>query len=226
MPSTDHPLSIYMGKTAAEIIGNQGWKGAPFDTLIGASGGPKWLILSELDQILASELLHHQTQPLRLLGSSIGTWRHACLSQPQPGAAIQRLQTAYLQQQYSSAKPSPSEVSQVAEQLLVEALGPRGAVHIIEHERFRNIIITARGRGIAQGQSGLPLVASMALASAANALSRKDTQPIFSAYCVLPRGNRHRTLRVRFQYANRDPNRGKSYPRTQSQWCNPAPHAM
>ena len=27
MPSTDHPLSIYMGKTAAEIIGNQGWKG-------------------------------------------------------------------------------------------------------------------------------------------------------------------------------------------------------
>ena len=69
MPSTDHPLSIYMGKTAAEIIGNQGWKGAPFNTLIGASGGPKWLILSELDQILASELLHHQTQPLRLLGS-------------------------------------------------------------------------------------------------------------------------------------------------------------
>ena len=62
MSSTDPPLSIYMGKTAAEIIGNQGWKGAPFNTLIGASGGPKWLILSELDQILASELLHHQTQ--------------------------------------------------------------------------------------------------------------------------------------------------------------------
>ena len=185
MSSVDHPLSVYMGKTAAAIIGNQGWKGAPFDTLIGASGGPKWLILSELDQILASELLHHQTQPLRLLGSSIGTWRHACLSQPQPGAAIQRLQTAYLQQQYSSAKPSPSEVSQVAEQLLHEALGSRGAVHIIEHERFRNIIITARGRGIAQGQSGLPLVASMALASAANALSRKTLNLFFQriAFC-------------------------------------------
>jgi hypothetical protein len=54
MSSVDHPLSVYMGKTAAAIIGNQGWKGAPFDTLIGASGGPKWLILSELDQILAS----------------------------------------------------------------------------------------------------------------------------------------------------------------------------
>ena len=38
MPSTDHPLSIYMGKTAAEIIGTKGWKGAPFNTLIGASG--------------------------------------------------------------------------------------------------------------------------------------------------------------------------------------------
>ena len=185
MPSTDHPLSLYLGKTAAQIIGDQGWKGAPFKTLIGASGGPKWLILSELDQILASELLHHQTQPLQLLGSSIGTWRHACLSQPEPGLAIQRLQSAYLQQQYSTAKPPATEVSHVAEQLLHTALGPQGATHIIEHERFHNIIITAQGRGLAQGQSGLPLVANMALASAANTLSRKALQLFFqrTAFC-------------------------------------------
>jgi hypothetical protein len=107
------------------------------------------------------------------------------LSQTQPGAAIQRLQTAYLQQQYSSAKPSPAEVSQVAEELLREALGPQGAAHIIGHERFHNIIITARGRGLAQGQSGLPLLASMASASAANALSRKTLNLFFQrvAFC-------------------------------------------
>ncbi len=181
----DQPLSLYLGRTAAKIIGDQGWKGAPFKTLIGASGGPKWLILSELDQMLASELLRHQSQPLQLLGSSIGTWRHACLSQPQPGAAIQRLQTAYLQQQYSRAKPSPAEVSHVAEQLLHEAIGPHGATHIIEHDRFHNIIVTARGRGLAKGQSGLPLAASMAVASAANALSRKALTGFFQriAFC-------------------------------------------
>ncbi len=185
MPSTHPPLSIYMGKTAAKIISDQGWKGAPFKTLIGASGGPKWLILSELDQMLANELLRHQTQPLQLLGSSIGTWRHACLSQPLPGAAIQRLQAAYLRQQYSSAKPSPAEVSQVAEHLLHEALGAQGATHIIEHDRFHNIIITARGRGLAKAQSGLPLIASMAIASAANALNRKALQLFFQriAFC-------------------------------------------
>jgi len=185
MPSVNPPLSIYMGKTAAQIIGDQGWKGAPFKTMIGASGGPKWLILSEIDQMLASELLRHQIEPLQLLGSSIGTWRHACLSQPQPGAAIQRLQTAYLQQHYSSAKPSPAEVSHVAEYLLREALGSHGATHIIEHERFHNIIITARGRALTKAQSGLPLAASMAIASGANALSRKALQLFFQriAFC-------------------------------------------
>jgi len=50
------PLSIYMGRKAADTIVEQGWRAAPFRTLIGASGGPKWLILSELDQVLAQLL--------------------------------------------------------------------------------------------------------------------------------------------------------------------------
>ena len=88
------PLSIYMGRKATDTIGEQGWHAAPFRTLIGASGGPKWLILSELDQVL-SQLLIDGVQPLTMLGSSIGTWRHACLSTTNPGAAIKRLQQAY-----------------------------------------------------------------------------------------------------------------------------------
>ena len=45
-------LSVYMGSEAAKTIGDRGWLSAPFSTLIGASGGPKWLILSELDKVL------------------------------------------------------------------------------------------------------------------------------------------------------------------------------
>ena len=94
-----------MGSAARAAIAETGWQGAPISTLIGASGGPKWLILSELDQVLATELLTRAPRPVTLLGSSIGTWRHACLSQPDPVAAIKRLQHAYLHQQYSNPKP-------------------------------------------------------------------------------------------------------------------------
>ena len=110
-------LSVYMGSEAAKTIGEQGWQAAPFSTLIGASGGPKWLILSELDKVLGQALLLKRGEPMTLLGSSIGTWRHACLSINDPGAAISRLQHAYLYQEYSCARPSPIEVSEVADQM-------------------------------------------------------------------------------------------------------------
>ena len=100
-------LSIFMGKRAATIIEQTGWQAAPFSTLIGASGGPKWLILSELDQVLGRELLTKARHPMTLIGSSIGTWRHACLSQPDPVAAVKRLQHAYLHQEYRSRSPRP-----------------------------------------------------------------------------------------------------------------------
>ena len=77
-------LAIYMGRKAAALIGERGWRSAPWTTLMGASGGPKWLILSEMDRILGKELLSQCHKPITLMGSSIGTWRHACLSLPDP----------------------------------------------------------------------------------------------------------------------------------------------
>jgi len=182
--SMQEPLSIYMGRKAADTIREQGWRAAPFRTLIGASGGPKWLILSELDQVLA-QLLADGVQPLTLLGSSIGTWRHACLSTTNPGAAIKRLQQAYLYQAYSCTKPSPQEVSRVAESMLCEALGPEGLQNVIHHPRFFNAIITARAVGVARAQHGLPLIAGMATATLANTLTRRALAKFFErvAFC-------------------------------------------
>ena len=139
-------LSVYMGSEAAKTIGERGWQAAPFSTLIGASGGPKWLILSELDKVLGQALLLGRSEPMTLLGSSIGTWRHACLSLNDPGAAISRLQQAYLYQEYSCARPSPIEVSEVAERMLREALGPEGAQQVAAHPTLRNAIVTARAK--------------------------------------------------------------------------------
>ena len=178
-------LSVYMGNEAAKTIGEQGWQAAPFSTLIGASGGPKWLILSELDKVLGQTLLRGRNEPMTLLGSSIGTWRHACLSLNDPGAAISRLQQAYLHQEYSCARPSPTEVSEVAEQMLRAALGPEGALQIATHPTLRNAIVTARAKGIARGKNGWRLRVGMATATLGNAISRKGLELLFDrvAFC-------------------------------------------
>ena len=178
-------LSVYMGSEAAKAIGEQGWQSAPFNTLIGASGGPKWLILSELDKVLGHSLLLGRGEPMTLLGSSIGTWRHACLSLNDSGAAISRLQQAYLYQEYSRARPSPIEVSEVAEQMLRRALGPEGARQIAAHPTLHNAIVTARAKGVARGKSGWKLGMGMATATLSNAVSRKGLELLFDrvAFC-------------------------------------------
>ena len=178
-------LSVYMGSEAAKTIGERGWQASPFSTLIGASGGPKWLILSELDKVLGQALLLKRGEPMTLMVSSIGTWRHACLSVNDPGAAISRLQHAYLYQEYSCARPSPIEVSEVAEQMLREALGPVGARQISNHATLHNAIVTARAKGVARGESGWKLGMGMATATLGNAVSRKGLGLLFDrvAFC-------------------------------------------
>ncbi len=178
-------LSVYMGSEAAKTIGEGGWQSGPFNTLIGASGGPKWLILSELDKVLGQALLLGRSEPMTLLGSSIGTWRHACLSLNDPGAAISRLQQAYLYQEYSCSRPSPIEVSEVAERMLREALGPEGAHQIAAHPTLRNAIVTARAKGLARGESGWRLGIGMATATLGNAVNRKGLELLFDrvAFC-------------------------------------------
>ena len=178
-------LSVYIGSEAAKTIGERGWQSGPFSTLIGASGGPKWLILSELDKVLGQALLLGRSEPMTLLGSSIGTWRHACLSLNDPGAATSRLQQAYLYQEYSCARPSPIEVSEVAERMLREALGPEGAHQIAAHPTLRNAIVTARAKGLARGESGWRLGMGMATATLGNAISRKGLELLFDrvAFC-------------------------------------------
>ncbi len=178
-------LSVYVGSEAAKTIGSRGWQSACFSTLIGASGGPKWLILSELDKVLGEALFLGRDEPMTLLGSSIGTWRHACLSVNDPRTAISRLQQAYLYQEYSCARPSPIEVSEVAERMLRVALGPEGVRQIAAHPTFHNAIVTARAKGIARGENGWKLAMGMATATLSNAVSRRGLGLLFDrvAFC-------------------------------------------
>lgn len=167
-------LSVYLGREAAARIAEQGWHPDHFDLLMGASGGPKWFILSGLDQTLFGDFLARGSQPLTTLGSSIGSWRHACLPQSDPAAAIRRLEAGYLYQEYSSAKPSAKEISQVSTGILDSVLEKDGLAEIIAHPRYSSHVVTARGLGLAARQGGPSLIAGMGMAAVRNAMSREQ----------------------------------------------------
>ncbi|HEY7775817.1 MAG TPA: patatin-like phospholipase family protein, partial [Kineobactrum sp.] len=165
-------LSVYLGRRAASLIADQGWHPGLFSLLLGASGGPKWLILGQLDRFLFGDFLQRGAGELSVLGSSIGAWRHACLAMPDPVAALDRFEQAYLQQQYS-ARPTATEISAASMAMLAQVLGENGAALLAGHPRIRSHIVTARGRGPASASRRGVLGATMGAAAIGNALHRR-----------------------------------------------------
>jgi len=165
-------LQVILGREAAKRIARDGWQADHFSLVIGASGGPKWFILSHLDRLLFGDFLQHGTAPLTTVGSSIGAWRNACFAMSDPTAAIARLEQGYLHQRYQG-KPSAAEVSDTSLGTLHQVLGEDGIEQLINNPRINTHIITARGRG-PTGSTSTPVLASgMGAAALSNAVSRK-----------------------------------------------------
>lgn len=166
-------LAVHVGSEAAERLAANGWDANLFSLLLGASGGPKWFILAQLDRFLFGDFLQRSQRPLSALGSSIGSWRHACLAQDDPVAAMDRMQEGYLYQHYQSARPSAEEISTVSKSILQSTLGPGGAAAIAGHTSITSHIVTARGRGPSGSQSTAALATGMGAAALGNMVSRK-----------------------------------------------------
>ena len=170
-------LEVRVGRAAAAQLASEGWQPNLIDGLIGASGGPKWLILGQLDRALSRWLHPGRQRPLQAVGSSIGSWRHALLAQNDPIAAIDRFEDVYLRQTYSSAKPSVAEVTAASKTMLMTALGEEGAAAVAGHPWLQNYIVTAKGRGLTNRSGGLGLAVGLGAAGLGNALSR-STLPL------------------------------------------------
>jgi hypothetical protein len=171
MPSS---LTFRAGPDALRLIRERGLRAEDIDVIPGASGGAKWLVLAGLDRYLFGELLQApRDRPLHLIGSSIGSWRMACLAQRDPVAALARGHHAYIHEQRYSRKPSVREVTEVLGRALDHLLGDTGAEEILSHPWARIHIIAAEGRGLAASERRLLLLASMAVAALGNLVSRR-----------------------------------------------------
>ncbi|AHG89658.1 hypothetical protein J421_2121 [Gemmatirosa kalamazoonensis] len=171
MPSS---LTLRAGPDALALVRARGLRAEDVDVLPAASGGAKWLALAGLDTWLFGDFLRApRTRPMHLIGSSIGSWRMACLAQRDPAAALARGHHAYVHEQRYSPKPSPSEVSAVLTRALDRLLGTTGVDEILTHPWARLHVLTAAARGLVASTRRLALSAGIALAAAGNLVSRR-----------------------------------------------------
>jgi hypothetical protein len=159
-------LRIYAGPKARALIAREGLQASQVRLIPGAAGGPKGLILGALDRYLFGDWLARSTQPLHLVGASIGAWRMAtaCLGAlpSEAAAGLLRLEHAYIHQDYvtppGQKRPSADQVSEAFGRNL-QAFYADSAAQLLAHPRYRLHIITARGRHVLRQEHrfGTPL---------------------------------------------------------------------
>ena len=179
MSAAGDALVFKGGKSAYKEIRDQGFSAERIGTLVGASGGAKWLVLSQLDRVILERVVPKIPGPLHLLGSSIGAWRFACYAQNDPVAAITRFERAYVEQRYTE-KPDAKEISDVGRATLDLILGDSGVGQIIEHPAMRTHIMTVRSRHITSSDIRPLLATGLMTAMAANLVHRRLLGGFFS----------------------------------------------
>ncbi len=164
-------LTFKAGAGALESVRKQGFDIASVGTLAGASGGAKWLVLSQLDRAILRMVVPRLEGPVHLIGSSIGSWRFACYGQADPVAAIERFEQAYLEQTYST-RPDIHEITAKSREILDWVLGDNGAEEILSNPVFRTHVMTVRSRHILASEQKVLLALGLLSAALLNAASR------------------------------------------------------
>ena len=172
-------LLFKAGPGAYKDIRERGFSEERIGTIAGASGGAKWLVLSQLDRVIIETLIPRLSGPVHLLGSSIGAWRFACYGQADPLAALDRFESLYLDQSYSE-KPDSDEITRVGRDILNQILGESGAREIVTHPKLRLNILSVLSRNVTSSDKRPLLAAGLMAAITANFISRRALGLFFS----------------------------------------------
>ncbi len=172
-------LLFKAGPSALAEVRHNGFAVEQIGTIAGASGGAKWLVLSQLDRVIAERILPKLTGPVHLIGSSIGSWRHACYAQNDPLAAIDRFESAYLEQSYAP-NPDMKEISEKGRDILRHVFGDDGPSQIVSHPVLRSHIMTVRSGFLTSSDSRSSLKFGLTVSAIANFINRRALGMFFS----------------------------------------------
>ena len=205
-------LRIYAGPLAREHIARHGLLPQHVRTIPGAAGGPKGLILGPIDRFLFGEWLPRSTQPVHLVGASIGAWRlaNACLNDAM--TAFEQFEHGYIHQRFDvpagQKRMTARQVSAQFSEGLRSFYGGRAA-EVLGHPRFRLHVIASRGRHILGREGRVRTPVGYLGAFATNSVHRRSLgawleRVVFSSPgAALPFGTSDfRTRQVALQEAN------------------------
>lgn len=172
-------IDIRAGRQALDYIRTDGLPQESVKVMVGASGGPKWFVLSGLDKALLSEYFRNRTIPLDLIGTSAGSWRFSCFGQDDPLAAHERFEQGYLHTNYSD-KPDPAEISRKARELVENIVSPESIGQILNNPVFRFNLIAVRSHGLTASDIKPLQMAGLGLAATSNLINRKHLSLFFT----------------------------------------------
>jgi hypothetical protein len=170
-------LVIYAGQKACTLIKENGLTPEMVDTVVGAAGGPKWLVLNGLDRAIFFSWLNRKKQPLTLVGSSIGAWRFSAIAQGED--AYTAFESAYINQSYTS-RPSQGDVTRKSLQILDTYLKADNISRILEHPYMRLCLLSVYCRWPFSRDDLKSIAFGMILAPVINALKRTLLKIFFS----------------------------------------------
>lgn len=171
-----HALHIHAGPLAQQVIAQNGLPPHAIGTIPAAAGGPKGLLLGALDRFIFGEWLPQSSQPVDLVGASIGAWRMATACLNHPVAALERLEHDYIHQHFEvppgHKRPSAAMVSELFGHNL-QAFYAGRVGEVLQHPRYRLHIVTSRGRHLLHTEHGLRTPLGYFGAFLTNAVRRK-----------------------------------------------------
>jgi hypothetical protein len=172
-------LVLFAGKRALKLIRDGGLSSSSVKTILGAAGGPKWLVLVGLDRAIFFSWLSGRAGGVELVGSSIGAWRFAAVAQGKGAAeAHEALREAYTHQRYDE-KPSPADISDEAARIMDGYITDDGVKSILANPSYYLSVLSVRGRGPFSTGKRAVIAAGMLFAGAANSISRNNMGRFF-----------------------------------------------
>jgi len=172
-------LTIFAGKKAQTAIQEKGLQPDMVKIIPGAAGGPKWLVLNQLDRTLFSSFFSGRKKPLYLIGSSIGAWRFAAVSQQDPLDGINRFEFGYTENQRYSTQPTHEEIKKETTTVLNSFVDDSAIKDILNHPYLRLNITAVKCKGLVSSESLPILGAGLFSAALLNAISRKTLKYFF-----------------------------------------------
>jgi len=159
-------VSFRAGPGAIAHVRQHGLSPADIACVPAAAGGPKGLALIPFDRLFYREWLCRPGVEVELIGASVGAWRMAALAMPDPLAALDRLQHAYVRDQNYAERPRPQDVAVAIARIAGAVLGGRT---LEVRPGVALTVVTSRARGPLAGKDSK---LAFARATLSNAVSR------------------------------------------------------